>query len=132
MSDHILIATLKYIAVEIIWDVIYFPIWWYSKGLMRVINYCIESATFHVNRRMALGIWIKSMFKPMYGDYTREGRIISIFMRFVVLIWKLVSAVLWLVLLFIIFILWIALPLLIIYFILYQIYDVPLFFISEQ
>ncbi|MDP2685353.1 MAG: hypothetical protein Q8P20_10065 [bacterium] len=131
MSDHILVATLKYIAVEIIWDVIYFPIWWYSKGLMGIINYCLESATFHVNRRMALGIWMKNMFKPMYGDYTREGRIISIFMRFFVLIWKMIGTVLWLVFLFVIFILWIILPLLIIYFILYQIFDVPLFFINE-
>lgn len=132
MSDHILIATLKYIGVEIIWDVIYFPIWWYSKGLMRVINFCINSASFHVNRRMALGIWVKSMFKPMYGDYTREGRIISIFMRVIVLIWKLVGTVLWMAVLVVVFVLWIVLPIIVIYFILYQIFDVPLFFINEK
>ncbi len=131
MSDHVLIATLKYIAVEIIWDIIYFPIWWYSKGLVGVFQFCITSASFHVNRRMALGIWVKNMFRPMYGDYTREGRIISFFMRLVVLIWKLVGTVLWLIILILIFIVWIALPIAILYFILYQIFDVPLFFINE-
>lgn len=131
MRDHILVATLKYIAVEIVWDIIYFPIWWYSKGLMRVINFCLESAIFHVNRRMALGIWVKNMFKPMYGDYTREGRIISLFMRFVVLIWKLVGIILWLIILLLVFILWIILPLVIIYFILFQLFEVPIFFIND-
>lgn len=131
MSDHILITTLKYIAVEIIWDIIYFPIWWYSKGLMKVIIFCMASAYFHINRRMALGIWIKSTFKPMYGDYTKEGRIISFFMRLVVLIWKLIGTILWLVFLAVIFVLWLILPILIIYFILYQVFDVPLFFINE-
>lgn len=127
MSDNILIATFKYILIEILWDIVYFPIWWYSKGLVRVARYCMNSASFHLTRRIAIGIWLRNMFKPMYGDYTREGRIISLFMRLVVLIWKLISSLVWLVILFVIFIFWITLPLLIIYYILYQTIDVPFF-----
>lgn len=130
MSENILVVTLKYIAIEIIWDIVYFPIWWYSKGLVRVYQYCINSATFHLTRRVALGIWLRSMFKPMYGDYTKEGRIISFFMRIVVLIWKLVSAVLWFIVLFVLLVAWVILPVVIVYFILYQLFDVPLPFMS--
>lgn len=125
MSDNILVATFKYILVEILWDIIYFPIWWYSKGLKRVTDYCLQSASEYIIRRLALKIWLTSMFKPMYGDYTKEGRIISILMRFVVLIAKLVMMVIWLVILFIIFIIWIVLPLLIIYYLLWQVFDIP-------
>lgn len=131
MSDHIIIATLKYIAIEIIWDIIYFPIWWYTKGLKKVANYCIQSAIFHINRRLALGIWLKSIFKPMYGDYTREGRIISFFMRLIVLLWKLVAVLLWLIVLFLLFIGWIILPLIIFYYIVYQTTDIPLIFFEN-
>jgi len=130
MSDNIIISTVKYIAIEIIWDIIYFPIWWYTKGLMRAANYCLNSANFHIHRRLALGVWLRSMFKPMYGDYSREGRIISFFMRLVVLVYKLIATGLWLILLFVLFLLWLVLPLLIIYYILYQVFGVPLFFLK--
>ncbi|MFA6098195.1 MAG: hypothetical protein WCV50_01860 [Patescibacteria group bacterium] len=130
MSDNILLATLKYIAFEILWDIIYFPIWWYTKGLARMANYCLNSARFHLYRRVALGIWMKNMFRPMYGDYTREGRIISFFMRMVVLFWKLLSTVLWFIVLLLIFIMWIILPLAVIYYLLFQLFDLPFLKIS--
>ncbi len=127
MSNNVVVASMKYISVEILWDIVYFPLWWYSKGLVRVGRYCLGSAQQHLRRRLALGIWLKNMFKPMYGDYTKEGRIISFFMRTVVLVWKLGAAVLWLVVLVVIFLAWIALPLLIVCYILYQVFDLPLF-----
>lgn len=130
MSDNVLVQTFKYLAVEILWDIVYFPVWWYTKGLKRVYDFCINSATFHIQRRVALGIWLKSMFKPMYGDTTKEGKIISFFMRIVVLFWKLGSTVLWLFILFLLFLGWIVLPLVILYYILYQLFGVPLLFIT--
>ncbi|MDD5040627.1 MAG: hypothetical protein PHY34_05795 [Patescibacteria group bacterium] len=125
MSNNVLVQTLKYIAVEILWDIVYFPIWWYTKGFVRIYRYCSESANFHLHRRVALGIWLRSMFKPMYGDYTKEGRIISFFMRCVVLVWKLLSTVLWFLVLFLLICAWVILPLVIIYYILYQLFGVP-------
>lgn len=124
-SNNIVVATLKYIAIEILWDIIYFPIWWYTKGLARVARYCFESAENQIKRRLALGVWMSSMFKPMYGDYTIEGRIISGFMRFFVLIWKLILMVIWLALLLIAFIAWVLLPVVFIYYMLYQVFNMP-------
>lgn len=131
MSENFFVSTFKFIAIEIIWDIIYFPIWWYSKGLARVAKYCVNSAVFHVQRRLALGVWLRNIFKPMYGDYTKEGWIISIAMRIVVLIWKLLAAIFWLVFLFLLFIIWLALPILVICYLLYQLFDVPLLFIKK-
>lgn len=128
MSDHILKSSFKYIVVEILWDIIYFPVWWYTKGIKRIFLYCINSAKLHVTRRLALGVWLKNMFTPMFGDYTKEGRIISFFMRFFVLIWKLIATVLWLIVLLILFLLWIIFPLITIYYILYQVFDIPFLF----
>lgn len=127
MKQNIFVGAIKYIAIEILWDIVYFPIWWYSKGLARVGRYCLNSANFHLHRKLALGLWFRSMFKPMYGDYTKEGRIISFFMRIVVLVWKLLSVFVWFIILLIIFIAWVILPALVIYYILYQLFEVPFF-----
>ncbi|MFZ6036321.1 MAG: hypothetical protein ACOYUK_04210 [Patescibacteria group bacterium] len=130
MSQNIILATIKYILVDVLWDILYFPIWWYSKGLLRVIRFASESATFHLQRRVALGIWLKNMFKPMYGDMTREGRIISIVFRIIILFWKLLAAGLWLVVLFCAVVLWIVFPLVVIYYIVYQITDMPFMWLT--
>jgi len=128
MSDNVIVATLKYILVEVLWDIIYFPIWWYTKGLKRVFDYCIRSASEFYHRKLALKIWLSSMFKPMYGDYTKEGRIISIMMRLIILGVRLVMLVIWLVVLVLLFISWLILPILIIYYILFQVFEVPFIF----
>lgn len=127
MSNNIVIATLRYIGIEILWDIIYFPIWWYTKGLARIGHYCWESAGQQIKRRLALGVWLASMFKPMYGDYSVEGRVISGFMRFFVLIWKLINLFVWLIVLLILFLAWLILPAVIIYYLLYQVFNMPFF-----
>ncbi|MFH1235872.1 MAG: hypothetical protein V1685_02950 [Parcubacteria group bacterium] len=128
MPENIFASAARYLVVEILWDIVYFPIWWYSKGLVGVGRYCLSSASFHLQRRLALGIWLRSMLKPMFGDYTKEGRIISFFMRIIVMVWKLVVAVVWLVILLVLFFAWVCLPLLIIYFIAYQVFGVSFVF----
>jgi len=128
MNDNILVATIKYIFIEVLWDIIYFPVWWYTKGIIRIGRYCLESAQVQITRRLALGVWISNIFRPMYGDYTIEGRIISGFMRLVVLIWKLIQMVVWLVFLVILFLAWLILPVIIVFFILYQLWGVNIFF----
>jgi hypothetical protein len=50
------------------------------------------------------------MFKPMFQDYTKEGRIISFFMRLILLVFKLVSVGVWAIILLALIGLWLALP----------------------
>lgn len=128
MSNNILVATIKYIFIEIIWDIIYFPVWWYTKGLARVGRYCLQSAETQIKRRLALGVWISSMFKPMYGDTSVEGRIISGVMRFIVLIWKMILMIIWLAVLMVILLAWVLLPALVVYYLLYQVFNLPFAF----
>lgn len=124
MQKNLFVTSIKYILVEVFFDILYFPIWWYTKGLSRVSNYCLEKLNTAV-RRVGLGVWLKHMFVPMYGDYTREGKIISVFMRLVVLFYKIIMMFFWLIYVLIIFILWIILPVLFIYYILFQIFNLP-------
>ncbi|MDA2922056.1 hypothetical protein MYX07_02185 [Patescibacteria group bacterium AH-259-L07] len=68
--------------------IIYFPLWWYSIGLKKRL-----SGLFHGIRTLFhnLGIIImfKYLFKPMFGERSHSGRIISFFMRLLLLFWRL-------------------------------------------
>ena len=63
-------------------DIFYFPVWWYSRGLLIMINGIL---TFVRDREksLALLVWIKNIHKPMYGQYDWQGVLISVFMRII-------------------------------------------------
>lgn len=61
-------------------------------------------------RALALGLWLKAMFIPMYDDRSILGRGISIVMRIIILIWKLIWFLLWVAIVFIFFLAWIVGP----------------------
>ncbi|HAO81127.1 MAG: hypothetical protein UV57_C0017G0005 [Parcubacteria group bacterium GW2011_GWD2_43_10] len=78
---------------EFLFDLIRFPWWWYSGGLKLVALKCWRG--FSATRsRVSLGIFAKYLFKPMYQDYTLQGRAISFFMRLFLLIIKSIRLVL--------------------------------------
>lgn len=116
-SNGFLLDMLKLIFVDIIWEIIYFPIWWYSKGFCDLIIYFVDKAK---RQSYALGISIgfKFLFRPMYAQNDFSGRAISFFMRFFVLIFKMIFFVLFLVLLFFWVFVYLALPI----FAIWQIY----------
>lgn len=99
MKNSVTYNTLHFILVKIIWDIVYFPIWWYTKGFcnaLRWFGHNIKS----VEENLSLIIWLKHMFVPMYGQYSIAGRIISFFMRIVVLSYRTVFFVIMFIVLF--------------------------------
>lgn len=99
----------KYILQHILLDVLYFPLWWYTRGFLRILRWAYNSLA-DVERQLALGIWLKAMFKPMFQDYTWEGRLVSFFMRVVLLIFKIIMFGAWVVAAVIVIGLWLLLP----------------------
>lgn len=117
-TNSFLFYSLK-ILIEIITDVLYFPLWWYSAGLVYLI---IGVRNFLVNKQksLALLVWIKNIFKPMYAQYDWQGILISFFMRLVQIIFRSIFMIFWLVLTVAAIIFWIILPVLVIYEIFFQ------------
>ena len=70
------------IMLEAVLDIVRFPLWWYSSGLLRTLRFAKEMIIGY-ERSLAVGIWVKNMFVPMFGQYDWQSRIISVFMRFV-------------------------------------------------
>ena len=103
------ISLTKSIFLDSILDVFYFPIWWYSVGLKKRLIFC-QIQIRNLARILALKTLITHLFKPMFGDYSRTGRIISFFMRWIQLIWRLFLFILGATGLIILILIWIFLP----------------------
>ncbi len=105
------------ILTELMKDIFYFPLWWYTRGLK---NCLIFLKNFIVNREksLALLVWIKNIHVPMYGQSDWQGRLISFFIRLFQVIIRSLVMIVWLLFSFFVFLLWLIFPL----FALYQIF----------
>lgn len=65
---------------EVVGDVVRFPIWWYTAGVIHTIQSLVRWWQ-HSARTLAIAVWIKNLFVPMYGQYNIQGRIISVVVR---------------------------------------------------
>lgn len=83
-SNVVLLA--KHLAVDTLGSFLYFPFWWYSRGLVLAArgSYGLvgqAAASFGFKH------WIGNLFKPMYGATDWQGVLISFFMRCLAIIW---------------------------------------------
>lgn len=108
------LSGLKFIFIDLIGDFLYWPIWWYTSGLKTRIVAAGEQIKL-TWRALGLGLWLKSMFKPMYADKSFTGRAISLVMRIIILVWKLLWMLLWTLIVILVLLLWIIAPLAVIY-----------------
>lgn len=100
-------AILRFIFVDIILDALYFPVWWYTSGLIQCIQYLWSKVRYGI-AVLGIGIWVKNFFKPMYGVADWQARIISVVMRFFVLIGKCIALAAWMLILFVLLFFWLA------------------------
>ncbi|MDA3840649.1 MAG: hypothetical protein PF572_06220 [Patescibacteria group bacterium] len=121
VSNNFFLFSLK-IVTELVGDVIFFPLWWYTRGLVNIFQNQLE---FLRNREkgLALSVWIKNIFKPMFGQSDWQGVLISIIMRIFQIIVRSIAMVFWLLLSFFIIVLWVTLPVLIFYQIIFQLFN---------
>lgn len=104
----------KLIFIDLILEIIYFPLWWYSSGLYRAGLFCLQQIKKQWNN-MGLSIHFKFLFKPMYAQRDFTGRVISFFARFIQLIFKSLAFVVFGLISLGIFLLWIVLPIIIVW-----------------
>ncbi|MFH1030734.1 MAG: hypothetical protein V1770_05775 [bacterium] len=104
--------SLNYIFLDLIGDIFYFPVWWYTKGAKKVFLSCVREVK-EIQKYLALFVWIRNIFTPMYAQYDWQGRIISFFMRLVQIILRGIFLVIWSVFYMSLFLCWLVLPFLI-------------------
>ncbi|MEA2064932.1 MAG: hypothetical protein U9O66_01375 [Patescibacteria group bacterium] len=114
MKQNTFLIAIKYISIDLIGDILLFPLWWYTKGLKKTVAFCVEKAK-NAENALGLKIWLTSIFKPMYAQYDWQGKIISFFMRIFQIIIRSILFIISLVFIFILPIIWIIFPVFIIF-----------------
>lgn len=64
-----------------------FPLWWYTVGLGVVWERARQQFRYGL-KKTAFRLFLRNLRHPLYGDYTRSGRVISFFLRIVLLFAK--------------------------------------------
>lgn len=105
---------LQRLCLEALLDVLYFPVWWYSRGFLMVIQNSLEWCKSG-NIRLAPGLWLQNIFVPMYGQYDFTGKAISFFMRLVQVILRSIILGLYCLGCFIVVLIWLAFPVLVLW-----------------
>lgn len=101
-----------FILRESVGELLYFPVWWYSHGFALTARKLLNS-WLGLSRRLSLVILLRTMGKPMYGDYTRSGKIISFFFRLLILGVRLVQFGVWTCIELILLVAWLLGPILV-------------------
>ena len=82
MAQSSFAQILYLLLINCIKKVFYFPVWWYSKGFLKILK---GSWQFIKDFNLTLGftIWLKNIFVPMFGQKDIAGRLISFVLRLV-------------------------------------------------
>ncbi len=110
---------LQRLILEFFFDFIYAPIWWYTSGLARAGRFSARLVATG-NAQFAPGLWLHNIFVPMFGQYDWQGRLVSFFVRLVNVIIRSLLLILWVIFSFVVFLLWIGIPIFIIYTLIYS------------
>ncbi len=112
------ILIFQHLLLEYIIDIFYFPLWWYSKGVLYALRQCFNLLK-KGNESLAPGLWLANLFVPMYGQFDFQGRVISFLVRFVQIIVRIFGLFLWLIVCTTLFLIWLALPMVVFYGLIY-------------
>lgn len=108
------IIILQRLLLEAFLDILYFPFWWYTKGAVHALRWCFNLLKLG-NENLAPGLWLANLFVPMFGQFDWQGRIVSFLMRLVQIFARTVALAVWVSLCFVLFLGWLALPILVLY-----------------
>jgi len=120
MAQSRVALTARFIAVDLVGSFVYFPVWWYTAGLLRTGRYCAGKVR-DTARSFGLAVWLKNLFVPMFGQYDIPGRVISFFMRLAAIIFYSIALLLLAVVMTALFVLWVVFPLFVAFELLVQI-----------
>jgi hypothetical protein len=114
VKENVALKSFKFVLKDIFLDVLYWPLWWYTTGTQKAAMRFVDTVR-DGNQVLSVSIWVKNLFVPMFGQHDWQGRIISFFMRLVQIIFRAIALVFWIIFSMIVFFIWVALPLFILF-----------------
>lgn len=105
MPESAVVKATRFVFKDVLFDVFRFPIWWYTTGTANAARFTWQEFLSILNR-LSISILVRNLGKPMYGDYSKSGRIISFFVRIIVFIFRFAGMMIWTLVLLAGFIAW--------------------------
>ena len=68
VKENILLKSFKFIVKDIVLDFLYWPIWWYSAGLIKAFKR-MTGFISQGNSELGVTLWLKNIFVPMFGQH---------------------------------------------------------------
>jgi small-conductance mechanosensitive channel len=112
---------LSIIILETLGKILYFPLWWYSVGLLKKIK-SLWRFLGAKQENLGFSVWLKNIFVPMYGQRDFAGRIISFVIRLVQVIVRGLILLIWFFLALLALLSWLLLPVLLFLALIFQIF----------
>ncbi len=109
-----ILAGIQYFFVDFLTDLVRWPVWWYSRGLILVTGWVIQ-AVRNYGRSLAIWVWIKNIFVPMFGRQDIQSRIISFFVRLVQIFVRSIMLLVYSIIILILLAIYLLLPILCVY-----------------
>ncbi len=125
MAQNAAVLSERYFFVDLLGGIVFFPVWWYTLGLARVGRMALR-ALDEERRSLAIGVWIKNLFVPMYNANDIAGRLISFFMRTVQIIGRTIVFAVYFILVAALFTAYLLLPVFVVLQILYHAFSILL------
>ncbi|MCD4694559.1 hypothetical protein K8R62_04345 [bacterium] len=116
LNFYFLNSTLK-----IFKEILYFPVWWYSKGAWTFLLKIGEFLSLR-EKGLALRIWIENIMVTMYGQSDLISSFISYLMRVFQIIFRGIIMISWFLICLIVFLSYLIIPILTVYQIIFQIF----------
>lgn len=105
---------IKDIFLDVVWEILYFPLWWYSRGLKNAGLFCLQRIK-DTWRVLSLSIILNSFFKPMFAQRGWDAYILTLMVRCWQIFWRFIVMFVFVVFWLCIFLIWITLPIFIIW-----------------
>ena len=109
VGESITSKSIRFVLCDLVFDLVSWPIWWYSTGIVKAAKRMGDTIS-QGNAELGVSVWVKNLFKPMFGQYDWQGRIISFFMRLVQIIIRSLLLCFWIIFSFVMFLFWLLLP----------------------
>ncbi len=110
-SQNISATVLQFLAKELLGGFLYWPVWWYSVGLRDHVRNCWHSLHDFETNSVGLTVWIVNWTRPMFAQRDVAGKIISFFMRTVIIIGKSIQLLIFGLIQLLSVLAWVAIPL---------------------
>lgn len=108
------IFILQRLSIEFVWHLVYFPLWWYSRGLKHAAI-AMRNFISLGNATLAPGLWLQNIFVPMFGQHDWQGRLVSFFVRLVNVLVRGLLFLMWTFLGCAVFLIWPLLPVIVLF-----------------